>query len=195
MKNGGYREKGKSAAQDWLRAHVNYQGDDCLEWPFSRSRGYGQVAINRVVKKAPRVMCEMAHGAPPAPGLEAAHSCGNGHLGCINPRHLSWKTRTENRRDRTAHGRTARGEFGKSKLLPDQVREIRRLGDTVSKEELGRRYKVSPSTIGKIIRFERWKTYDGYLRRHCAVAANAANKRRHEQKKHQLEQNQRGWAS
>jgi hypothetical protein len=67
-----------------------------------------------------------AHGEPPTARHEAAHSCGKGHLGCVHPGHLSWKTRNENRADMVRHGMLPRGTIvSTNKLTEDQVREIR----------------------------------------------------------------------
>ena len=89
----------------WLESHVRHEGGECLTWPFSRSGGgYGNVWLNKKVKLAHRVMCERAHGPPSTPIHDAAHSCGKGHEGCCNPKHLSWKTKKENQADRRLHG-------------------------------------------------------------------------------------------
>ena len=93
----------------WLKNHASHSGKKCLLWPFGKfANGYGQVCIKRVNKVASREMCVLAHGEPPSPEHEAAHSCGNGHLGCVNPRHLRWATPTENASDKSLH-RTVRG--------------------------------------------------------------------------------------
>lgn len=46
-----------------------------------------------------RHMCKLKNGDPPTPDHEAAHSCGNGKHGCINPNHLRWATDAENMAD------------------------------------------------------------------------------------------------
>jgi hypothetical protein len=94
----------------WLKRHANYPADECLTWPFGdRGNGYGSVKFRGKHTSASRVMCLLAHGEPTAPDADAAHSCGNGHLGCVNPRHLRWATRLENVRDAISHGSTSRG--------------------------------------------------------------------------------------
>jgi hypothetical protein len=88
----------------WLESHVSHAADDCLIWPFSRSStGYGDLRNGGKHYHAHRLMCQMAHGDPPALKLDAAHSCGNGHLACVNPRHLRWATRSENNQDAIEH--------------------------------------------------------------------------------------------
>lgn len=59
----------------WIKENSSYEGEECLIWPFSRSTdGRGQIYINGKNKKANRVMCEIAHGAPVVDDMQAAHS-------------------------------------------------------------------------------------------------------------------------
>lgn len=72
-KGDGNRGKGRCAA--WIFEHVNYQGADCLIWPFSKiDTGYGQLGYLGKIHKAHRFMCEQVNGPPPSPTLEAAHT-------------------------------------------------------------------------------------------------------------------------
>jgi hypothetical protein len=66
---------------------------------------------------AHRLMCQLAHGDPPTPDHIAAHSCGRGHEGCVNPNHLSWKTYSENELDKRVHGTTRNPWWGKKGKL------------------------------------------------------------------------------
>lgn len=104
----GDPEKTISAAHGqlmkWLQDHVDYQGDDCLIWPFGRNgKGYGAIKFNGTMTVASRVMCILAHGQPDQPELEAAHSCGRGHEACTSPRHLRWASSQENANDKFCH--------------------------------------------------------------------------------------------
>ena len=82
-----------------------YKGEDCIAWPYAKTpAGYGQIWWEGRLQVVSRLACTMIHGEPPSPNLDAAHSCGNGHLGCSNPNHLSWKTRAENVADMIMHG-------------------------------------------------------------------------------------------
>lgn len=100
---GGRASRGEPLA--WLTAHMDYTGSDCLVWPFAKTgSGYGAVEVDGKYRSAHRVICEMIHGAPPERDSEAAHSCGNGHLGCVNPKHLRWATSAENHADALEHG-------------------------------------------------------------------------------------------
>jgi hypothetical protein len=91
---------------------LTWTSDECLLWPYAKiSSGYGQMAIEpgRRGKSGKRVLvsrrvCEDTNGPPPTPHHDAAHSCGKGHLGCCNPKHLHWATRLENVAEAIAHG-------------------------------------------------------------------------------------------
>lgn len=142
----------------WIEAHVNHAEDECLLWPFGvRADGSGQITFRGNKTVSSRVMCILAHGEPPSPKHEAAHSCGNGHLACCNPRHLRWATHTENAADMLLHGTSCRGErHGASLLTLDNVREIRALAGTVKQRDLAARYGVCQATISRIITGSNW---------------------------------------
>lgn len=151
--------RGKGKAIAFLREHVSYTGENCLIWPMSRDRdGYGMLGFEGKHYKAHRWMCEAIHGPAPSPDAHAAHECGNGHRGCVNPRHLIWKTPTANARDRLRHG-TAR--FGKGrparKLTVEQVQEIIALKGQKSHLELAAIYNVTDSNIRKIQQGISWR--------------------------------------
>lgn len=137
----------------WICDHVEYDKDECLIWPFGRLlNGYGQ-AENGV---ASRIMCEEAHGPAPSSDHHAAHSCGNGQLGCMNPRHLSWKTRAENEADKRIHGTSPQGErHPRSRLTVEQVRYIRDRTD-LSTGKLSRELGVTKTHVVSIRHRKRW---------------------------------------
>ena len=128
----------------------------CVVWPFARmSNGYAVMRSDGKVRLAHRVVCELVHGAPPSSKHEAAHSCGNGPGGCINPAHLRWATRLENDRDKLAHGTHLRGSrHGASRLTEQQVIEIRsRLavdGAYGAAGPLADEFGVSHATISRV---------------------------------------------
>jgi hypothetical protein len=161
----GAHNKGKGRGLAWLRENVGYSMDRCLRWPLScDSHGYAQVGMDGKIKKAYRVMCEMAHGPAPTPKHEAAHTCGNGHMGCINPVHLAWKTRSENQRDKRQHGTHGKpGCEGRAKLTIEQVTEIRAVPEPAHLANLAKKYGCTPSTIAKIRNGERWASARGHL--------------------------------
>lgn len=136
-----------------------YEGDDCLTGPFSRYN-YGYAKFNMDGRRVllSREVCRRVHGEPPTPLHQAAHSCGKGHLGCINPNHLSWKTRKENEADKLIHGTHIRGErHASAKLTEQDVLQIMALlKKGVTHRSIAADFKISRPYIGKILRGERW---------------------------------------
>lgn len=93
--------RGIGEVSAWVAAHAAYEGEGCLIWPFHRWKaGYGSFTKDGRSTPAHRAMCEMANGPAPDPTWQAAHLCHNGHLGCVNPRHLEWQTPKENAKTR-----------------------------------------------------------------------------------------------
>jgi len=144
------------APMAWLREHVSYAGSDCLTWPFARSsRGYGNIRTGESHMVAHRAMAILAHGNPTFPEAQAAHICGKGHEGCVNPMHLEWKTPHANQADRIGHGTTIRGEMQhKSVLTEGQVLAIYR--DTRKLKVIAKDYGCTPSNISQIRCGHRW---------------------------------------
>lgn len=156
-----------------------YQSDDCLTWPYSKSgEGYALVESNGRTNHVHRLACGKVNGPPPTPKHQAAHSCGKGSLGCVNPRHLSWKTQSENERDKLRHGTHNRGErHGMAKLNADTVREIRALEGNLSKRKMAAKFGVSHRTIGNILAGRSWGRSDAEaiedFKRICGERAEA----------------------
>lgn len=154
-----------SPAKDWIQANKNHDGDECLIWPFHRSPGDGYGRIHRngngPITTASRFMLETTQGPPPSNKHEAAHSCGQGHQGCVNPKHLYWATPAENQDDRVTHGTSNRGtQQWKAKLTEDDVRQIRAAIGTESQLAIAARYGVDPSVISDIKRGKKWAWLD-----------------------------------
>lgn len=140
----------------WLLENVGYSEEGCLAWPFSKNRsGYGYVSYEGKLRPASRVMCILANGVPPEETMQAAHSCGNGHKGCVNPRHLRWATPKENASDRKRHGTLKRGGSStQAKLTQEQMLEIR--DATGTSREIASLYKTTPSTVRRIKQPKHW---------------------------------------
>ncbi len=141
---------------------VPYRGSDCLIWPFGKNpSGYGTIGHNGTRHLVSRLVCESINGLPPTPSHEAAHSCGNGHLGCCTPAHLSWKTRTANQADKVRHGTTNRGARSHTaKLSAAEVRKIRALSQSVTQHALAKQFKVSRGAISHIVYRTSWAWLD-----------------------------------
>jgi len=145
-------------ATEFIRSHINYKGDDCILWPFARTpTGYGVVRYPGLHgNNAHRVMCILARGEPPSPELEAAHECGNGHLGCVNPKHLKWKERIDNIRDKAVHGTQLWGDLIHfSKLTLEQAQRVKFGSDRGT--DLAKELSVTPATIYRIRSGHTWK--------------------------------------
>lgn len=136
---------------------VPYNGDDCLMWPFGRlPNGYADVQNGKKKEYVHRIVCREVYGKPPTLNHEAAHNCGRGHLGCVNPCHLRWATHKENMEDMVGHGKSTRGRHASAKLTESDVREIRSLRRQVKQAELARAFNVRVDTISEIQRHKTW---------------------------------------
>lgn len=144
----------------WLRAHSQHEGDECLIWPYGRrGNGYGMATVDGVKMSAHRHMCSMVHGPAPSPAHQAAHSCGNGHLGCVHPMHLAWKLPVENKADELLHGtRNIGTRNGSAKLSPDDViamRSCHASGRSIA--SLSRQFGIHEGTAREVIRRMTWR--------------------------------------
>lgn len=145
----------------WIDAHVGYDGDACLFWPF-HSGAYPTVNIDGRTEKAHRVMCRKARGEPPTPHHEAAHSCGRGDEGCISPRHLRWATSKENHSDKIGHGTMNYGErCGAAKLTKEDIRQIRALEGKMLHREIAELFGVSRPHVSEILARKTWCWLEG----------------------------------
>lgn len=140
--------------QRWLReVALQFQQDECLPYPFARANGYGQVWISGQKWSAHRYVCVATHGDPPSEGMAAAHECGNST--CVNPRHLSWKTYSENSADQVRHGTRLLGErTPRAKLTEAKVRQIREEQGT--HESIAATYGVSRRAITFVLSGKTW---------------------------------------
>lgn len=147
------RKEATGVALKWLFEHINHESDECLIWPFNRTdKGYAVVRYEGRVQSVSRIVCEKVHGPPPEEWYHAAHSCGNGHLGCISQRHLSWKTPVANSNDRLGHGTVPLGsKCGSAKLTESEVRLIRDLEGRGTYAAIGRMFGVDGGTVRRII--------------------------------------------
>lgn len=155
-KPGSGPNKGKSYVTDWLVAHVGWRGHDCLTWPFSRVRGYGNLKYRDKMTYAHRVMCELVHGPAPSPKHHAAHSCNRGADGCVHPRHVSWKTPSQNQLDKRKFGTQYR-DGRRKKITAEDVRIIRARACLDTQDALAVRFGISRRTVGAIVGRRSWR--------------------------------------
>jgi hypothetical protein len=150
------------AMKFFLETVLTYEGDECLQWPFWRNNyGYGGLRYDGKDQLVSRLVCLQLYGSPPTPEHHAAHSCGNGENGCVNPHHLRWATRSGNEQDKIEHGTSNRGERqGSAILSKDDVISIRQDNSGLSQTELGAIYGVDQSTISNIVTRKRWGWLD-----------------------------------
>jgi hypothetical protein len=105
----------------FLQMSLQITTDECIFWEHDSLRiGRPVICFKGKQKFVTRLICELVHGSPPSKDHEAAHSCGNGHLRCINWKHLSWKLPEDNKADKIRHGTWGR------KLKPEDIIGIRR---------------------------------------------------------------------
>jgi len=140
---------------EFIESMKDYQGDECVVWPYFRNpKGYGQciVTVNGILYRyAHRAV--LAGACPPDPSKpRALHKCHNGHLGCVNPNHLYWGTDKDNRRDIVESGKNV------LKLNKAQVIEIKRLlaEETYTHSVIAKMFGVSRAMIGNISQGRNW---------------------------------------
>jgi DNA-binding transcriptional regulator YiaG len=153
-------KRGQGETVKWLRDRVGYAEAECLIWPFTRKvDGRGLFGFEGKHHQAHRFMCELVNGPPPTPAHDAAHSCGRGHDGCVHPKHLSWKTKTENQKDRRRHGtKSASSWRWRPKLTPADVIAIRKYKGPMTQAKMAEVYGVTDATIRDVKSGKSWKT-------------------------------------
>ena len=146
-----------------LNVAMKFCGRECLIWPYSFSGqryncggGYPTFSNGRGRRiAAHRMVCELTNGAPPSAHHQAAHTCGNSR--CVNPSHLSWKTRKENAADKVTHNTHTRGERSwNAKINESDVVIIRKLYPSVSISEISRMFGISRSQTYNIVNRIKW---------------------------------------
>lgn len=141
-----------SRLRQWIQDHLTYPHEGCcLIWPFARHMtGYGTIGVDGKNTYAHRYMCRLVHGEPPTPQHHAAHSCGRGPDGCVNPHHLSWKTNSENQMER-------RPNPLRRKMTPEQVHEIRSLKDVERVAQTAERFGITENNVRQIQSGKTWR--------------------------------------
>jgi hypothetical protein len=134
--------------------------DGCWLWTGGTlPGGYGltKTGEGRRMATVHRISYEMHHGPIPK-GLCVLHRCDVRN--CVNPAHLFLGTKGDNNTDRTAKGRSARGErSGSSRLTADAVREIRNryAAGGITVVRLGAEFGVHFATVARVINRITWR--------------------------------------
>lgn len=137
--------------------------DGCWFWLGALTwDGYGKFGNDH----AHRTAWELTYGPIPE-GQHACHSCDASYpVGdityrrCVRPDHLFLGTNAENTADKISKGRDCRGEASPSaKLTADDVEAIRSeyAAGQVRQRDLAKRFGVSRSQIGNIVRGDAWR--------------------------------------
>jgi hypothetical protein len=129
-------------------------GDVCWEWPWARnSGGYGHFNYKDPItrkwrsRKAHQIAHELWIGPIPE-GLDVTHSCDN--PACVNPAHLSAKTRAENMQESFDKGRSNNKGFNHPRtVMNDALIEAIKASED-SYRVLAERYSVGKSTIARV---------------------------------------------
>jgi len=146
------------AAQRFIAEAISSDTDDCIIYPFYRnSNGYGWMNTPSGTMGAHVYAAILAHGEKPTPKHEACHQCGNGRLGCVNPRHIYWGTRSDNVKDAYGHGtmKGNRGRYGEksasAKYSDAFIDEIRRALERGEKQmAIAAKYDISQTHVSRI---------------------------------------------
>jgi hypothetical protein len=141
----------------FLLANRTYSGDDCLIWPWSKNpiNGYGHLVIAKKAYAAHRLMCEIVHGPKPSPQHQAAHSCHN--RACVNPRHLSWKTHSENMLDKRENGTVNNAWWGnRGKLTPAEASAILDLKGHKTQAAIAKQFGITESNVRNLHNGKIW---------------------------------------
>lgn len=97
----------KNASVESVKAFVERNrradADGCIFVPGAVKGVTASVVYCDKQMTAARYMCLLTHGAPKYEGAVSRHLCGNGHLSCVNPRHIVWGDASDNASDAQRH--------------------------------------------------------------------------------------------
>ncbi len=150
--------KGKGKCIDFVREALASETEDCILWPYSKNpiNGYGMFGHEGKLYGSHRYVCEQAHGPRPTPKHAAAHSCHVRH--CVNPRHLSWKTHSENMLDKRDNGTASKAGWGrKGKLTVEEVAKIRSLEGFKTQDAIAKQFNITESNVRFILSRKTWR--------------------------------------
>jgi len=122
----------------------------CISHNLSKA-GYPWLKRNGKVRPMSNYIWEDKNGLIPK-GIQILHKCDT--PACINVEHFFLGTQAENVKDMISKDRQAKGEGNHSKLIKEQVLQIRQ--ELGSQESIARKYNVSQYTISEIKRRTAW---------------------------------------
>lgn len=128
--------------------------------PLFWTDGYARVQLSigkaRKVRTVHHLVLEAFVGPCPE-GCEARHVLTNNRAD-NRLENLAWGTRSENARDKTAHGTALYGERNhRAKLKAEDIDDMRALRDSgVSRDEIAARYGVAPTHVSKVLLGSLW---------------------------------------
>ncbi len=157
----GYRVSRLGEIQSrWLKAGRHSKLTE--EWrplkPFLRC-GYPSVNLSRAGEKSAFKAHRLVLGAfvgPCPEGMVACHKDGNRENGTLS--NLRWDTHKSNSNDTLLHGRRSRGANVNSKLVEQDVLEIRRRwAEGTALNELAAEHGVTKGNIRAIVQWHSWR--------------------------------------
>lgn len=152
-------KEAQEARPEFLELFKSADATECLICPSRRKDGYpGRLTHNGERLMAHVFACIYANGEKPGPDYHAAHECGNGTGGCMNPHHMKWKKVADNMADKARHGTQPRGEkVSAAKLTENAVVQIKQqLLTDKPKRRIADEFGVSESLICMIAKGKRW---------------------------------------
>lgn len=133
-------------------------GTICKEWMDPQGRVSVTIRVNGKTKtvRPARLVAHAFIGPPPFPKAEVCHNNGRPHENRVD--NLRWDTSAGNKADMVRHGTRLKGHKAPwAKLNPQQVRRIKeRCARGELQREVGARYGIAQSHVGRIVRGERW---------------------------------------
>ena len=150
---------GKGEPIKWIRdVALTFRSDDCLPWPYAKGLdGRSAITLDGVHMSAARAVCIMTHGAPPSSDHHACHSCGMGHLACVNPSHIRWGTPMQNTREYREHVSMGVVPCRKDEVLDVfSVIAIRTTDKNLSLAQVSKKYGISVSHASRVRRGKAW---------------------------------------
>ena len=118
----------KGETKRFVRSLIGTTNQRCIAWPYGKAgNGYGCIRVGKTQMTVARYVCMLVHGSPPPGPMHAAHSCGRGADGCVNPNHIRWASPQENGLDMVKHGSSRGARNGRARLMPVDVIFMREL--------------------------------------------------------------------